>query len=224
MVAARASSGAKAMPTTKPPAAEAAVRMKCRRLKLEAVPVPRIATTSGLHHVGGAMNGAAQRRVRAAAADIGNVRVDVGVGRFGKGFQECGHGHDLPGLAVAALWNAFFDPRALYRVVVIRGEAFDSDHLRAIESTDRHRTGPHGGTVDMHRARAAQCDTAAEFCARQTDNVAQHPEQRSIGLDVDLPGYSVDVDRDHCASPPALRASLFNVGTVPESPYRAVAK
>src|SRR5882762_979574 len=202
MLAARASFGAAPMPTSKPPAADAAVRMKWRRLKGVAVAVPCIATTSGLHQVGGAMNGAAQTFVRTAAADIGNVRVDVGVRRFGKGLQECGHGHDLPGLAVAALWNAFFDPRALYRMVVVRGEAFDGDHFRAIESTDRHRTGPHGGAVNMHRTSAALRDTATEFCARQADNVAQHPEKRSIGLYVDLPGHSVDVNRDHCESPP----------------------
>src|SRR5580658_5951112 len=193
------------MPTTKPPAADKVVKMKWRRLKVAAVAVPCIATTSGLHHVRGAMNGTAQRFIRTAAADIGNTRVDVGVGRLGKGLQECGHGHDLPGLAVAALWNALFDPRALYRMVVVRGEALDGDHLRAIESTDRHRTGPHGGAVDMHRASAALGDTATEFCARQTDDVAQHPEQRCIGLYVDLPGCAVDINRNHFGSPSALR-------------------
>src|SRR6266436_5058585 len=108
MVAARASFGAAPMPTSKPPAADAAVRMKWRRLKVAALAVPCIATTSGLHQVGGAMNGAAQTFVRTAAADIGNTRVDVGVGRIGKGLQKCSYGHDLPALAVAALGNAFF--------------------------------------------------------------------------------------------------------------------
>src|SRR4029077_2767010 len=196
MVAARASCGAAPMPISKPPAADAAVRMNWRRLKVETVPVPCIATTSGLHQHRGAMNGAAQTFIRTAAADIGNTRVDVGVSRLGEGLQECGHGHDLPGLAITALRNAFFDPRALYRMAVVRGEAFDGDHLRAIESTDRHRTGPHGGAIDIHRAGAAQRAAAAEFCSRQTDNVPQHPEKRSIGLYVDLPGYSVDVNRD----------------------------
>src|SRR5690348_5069069 len=172
MVAARASSGAAPMPTSKPPAADAAVRMKWRRLRVETAPVPCIATTSGLHQVRGAMNGAAQTFIGTAAADIGNTRVDVGVSRLGEGLQECSHGHDLSGLAVAALRNAFFDPRALDRMVVVRGEAFDGEHLRAIESTDRHRTGPHGGAIDMHRARAALRDTAAEFRTRQTDHIA----------------------------------------------------
>src|SRR5579862_244758 len=196
MVAARARSGEAAMPTIKPPAAEAAVRMKWRRLKVAAAP-PYIARTSGLHRACGAMNGAAQTFIGSAAADIGDVRVDVGVGGLGEGLQECSHGHDLPGLAVAALRNAFCDPGALYRMVVVRGQALDCDYLRAIESPDRYRTGAHGGAVDMHRASAALRDTATEFCARQADNVAQHPEKRCIGLNVDLPGYSVDVNRDH---------------------------
>src|SRR5579862_5929967 len=205
MVAARALSGAAAIPTIKPPAADMAVRMKCRRLKVASLPVPCIATTSGLRHVRGAMNGAAQRLIGTAAADIGDARVYVGVGRLGKGLQECGHGHNLSGLAVAALWNALCDPRALYRMVVIRGEAFDSDYLRAIQTTDWHRTGAHCDAVDMHRASAALRDTTAKFRASQTDDVAQHPEKRSIGLYVDLPGYSVDINRDHCGSPSALR-------------------
>src|SRR5882757_5788057 len=98
MVAAPAPSGPATMPTSKPPAADAVVRMKRCRLKVEAVPVPCIATTSGLHHVRGAMNGAAQGFIRTAAADIGNARVNVGVGRLRRGLQKCHHGHDLPGL------------------------------------------------------------------------------------------------------------------------------
>src|SRR5258708_121008 len=53
----------------------------------------------------------------------------------------------------------------------------------------------------MHGARAALCDTAAEFRAGQTDHVAQHPEERRIGLDIDLSRCSVDFDCDHRGSP-----------------------
>ncbi len=100
---------------------------------------------------------------------------------------------------------------------------FDGDDLRAIESADRHRTGAHGGAVDMHRASAALCDTASEFCTRQTDHVAQHPEKRRIGLYVDLPRYSVDVNRDHRGSPPALRnRPARSAGVYCELPGNAV--
>src|ERR1700704_4412025 len=65
----------------------------------------------------------------------------------------------------------------------------------------------------MHCASAALRDTATEFCAGQSDHVAQHPEKWGIGLDVDLPGCSVDLDRDHPGLPLLFlekpRARLF---------------
>src|SRR5882724_3294588 len=66
----------------------------------------------------------------------------------------------------------------------------------------------------MHCASAALRDTATEFCAGQTDHVTQHPEKRGIGLDVDLPGCSVNVDRDHCGSLPALRNNLVRTAKI----------
>src|SRR5271155_2717679 len=119
MAAASALREAAPMPIIKPPARETAVRMKSRRFTVEATPVPRIATSSGLHHVRGAMNGAAQTFIRAATANIGDIRVDVGIRRLGKVLQKRNHGHDLPRLAVAALRNALFNPRALHWMVVV---------------------------------------------------------------------------------------------------------
>jgi hypothetical protein len=160
------------------------------------------------------MNGAAQTFIGTAPANIGDICVDFGIRRLGKVLQKRNHGHDLPRLAVAALRNAFCNPCALHRMAVVWGEAFDGDNLRAIEGADRHRTGSHRGAVNMHRASAALRDTAAEFCASQADHVAQHPEKRRIRLDVDLPGRSVDCDRDHCGSP-ALSGLAAGLRTVP---------
>jgi hypothetical protein len=66
----------------------------------------------------------------------------------------------------------------------------------------------------MHRASAALRDTAAEFCTSQTDHVSQHPEKRGIGLDVDLPGCSVDLDRDFYGSAPTLNDGLVRTTKV----------
>ena len=71
------------------------------------------------------------------------------------------------------------------------------------------------GTEQDRMAAPLICTVQAPYCAMpqpnfrpgQTDHVTQHPEEGGIGLDVDLPGCSVDVDRDHCGSPPALTAS-----------------
>src|SRR5258707_6181627 len=118
MVAALALPGAAPIPTSKTPAADAAVKIKSRRLTVGARRVVFIATSSGLLRVCGAMNGAAQGLVCAAAANVGDIRVDFGVRRFGKSFQERRHGHDLPRLAVAALRHAVLNPRALHRMTV----------------------------------------------------------------------------------------------------------
>src|SRR5499426_3656223 len=48
-----------------------------------------------------------------APADVGDGAVDVGVGRLGLVLEQGGHGHDHPGLAIAALRNLVFDPGLL---------------------------------------------------------------------------------------------------------------
>src|ERR1700743_1594236 len=54
----------------------------------------------------------------------------------------------------------------------------------------------------MHGASTALRDAAAEFCTGKTDYIAQHPEKRRIGFDIDLPGCSIDLNRDHWRRPP----------------------
>src|SRR5437899_3425628 len=62
------------------------------------------------------VNGLAHLLERAAAADVGDPRVDVGIGRLRLVLQERRHRHDHPGLAVAALGHLVVDPRLLHRV------------------------------------------------------------------------------------------------------------
>src|SRR5579862_9938132 len=78
IAAASALPGAAPIPITRPPAAETAVRMKSRRFTLSGVPVPRTAPPSGLH-AGGAMDRATQALIRTATADVGDIRIDVGI-------------------------------------------------------------------------------------------------------------------------------------------------
>src|ERR1700675_4093874 len=60
---------------------------------------------------GGAMDGLADALVGSAAADVAAHEViDIGVGRVGLLGEQRDCGHDLPGLAVAALRDVFFDP------------------------------------------------------------------------------------------------------------------
>ncbi len=51
---------------------------------------------------------------------------------------------------------------------------------------ERHRAGPHGDAVDMHRAGAAGRDAAAVLGAGQADLFPQHPEQGRVGIGLHL--------------------------------------
>src|ERR1700743_3032090 len=102
MVAASAR-GAAPMPIAKPPAGVAAVKMKWRRVSVGVFLMSFIASPLRLHHLGGAMDRAAEAFVGAATANVGDAGVDLGVGGVGVVLEERRHGHDLPGLAVAAL-------------------------------------------------------------------------------------------------------------------------
>jgi hypothetical protein len=49
----------------------------------------------------------------------------------------------------------------------------------------------------MHGAGATSGDTAAVLRARQADLFAYDPEQGRIRFDVDLMGFTVDIELDH---------------------------
>src|SRR4029077_998173 len=87
-----------------PPPTAAVVMRNCLRSS------SLIALSSALRHQGrGLVDGAANLRIRAASADGGHLAIDVGVGRFGVAREQCGRGHDLACLAVAALRHLLFD-------------------------------------------------------------------------------------------------------------------
>src|ERR1700741_2408963 len=88
MVAARAPPGAAPMPSSRPPAADVAVKIKPRRLMAGARRDPPIPTSSRLRHARGAVDSAAQCRIGPAAVDVGDVRVDVSVSGLGESLQE----------------------------------------------------------------------------------------------------------------------------------------
>ena len=49
--------------------------------------------------------------------------------------------------------------------------------------------------VEVHGARAALADAAAELRALEVEHVAQHPEQRHVRRDVHRRGFPVDLER-----------------------------
>src|SRR5205814_3879055 len=127
--AASATNGALKPSARPPPAAAAEPTMNLRRESFW--PFPKIIFFMALSSrpAAGAIGRAACRRVAGrqvhgladpligpAAADIGHRRVDVRVGRLGIFLQQRCGGHDLAGLAVAALRYVDRGPGLLHRV------------------------------------------------------------------------------------------------------------
>ena len=114
---------------------------------------------------------------------------------FGLGLQQRRRGHDHAALAEAALRHVERDPGLLHRVRAVRRQAFDGDDLlarpRRVETGRTQRARRHA--VDVHRAGAALRDAAAVLGAGQAELLAQHPQQRRVGLGLELAHRAVDV-------------------------------
>src|ERR1700722_8004810 len=88
-------------PRAKPPPATTAETMKERRASCMVLLMALLLCLAG--HRGGGMDRLADALIGAAATDVGHRGVDIGVGGLRRRLQQSGGGHDLAGLAVAAL-------------------------------------------------------------------------------------------------------------------------
>src|SRR6202030_1625529 len=64
-----------------------------------------------------------------------------------------------------------------------------------------YRAGPRRNAVDVDRAGAALRDAATIFGAGHAERIAQHPQQRGVGLDVDVMALTIDDEGWHSVSP-----------------------
>src|SRR5439155_25639202 len=107
-------------------------------------------------------------------------------------------------LAVAALRHVDLGPRALHRVRAVARQPFDRDDaVVGADARDRDRTRTPHVVIDVHRARPALRDAATVLGAGETDLLAQNPQQRRVGLDLDVVRPAVDVQLGHGRSPRA---------------------
>src|SRR5690242_19723342 len=155
---------------------------------------------------GGEMHRGADALIGAAAADIGHRGVDVLVGGLGRlGEQRRGR-HDLPRLAITALRHVELGPRLLHRMRCVGRQALDGDDLVALlHGRERDRTRPLHLAVDMHRARSALRNSAAELGAGETDLLADHPQERRLRLCLHVPHLAIDVEPCHGRPLPMCR-------------------
>src|SRR5437773_4648640 len=204
--AAPAPSNASGMPSASPPPATAAEpTMNLRRERLVTF------DTSGFFMIdlfslgfrlarglGRKMHGSTNALIRAAAADVGHRLVDVGVARARILLEQRCRGHDLPGLAVAALRNVELRPRLLHRMRAGRGQPFDGDDpVACLDRAQRNRARATNLAVDVHRARAALRDAATILGAGQSDLLSDDPQQRRVILRLHVVDLAVDVELCH---------------------------
>src|SRR5271156_1200210 len=194
-------------PSTRPPPAATVAFTIARRVNVR-VDEDRVMGEPPSGRTRGLLDGRADAHVGAAAANVScHRRVDVSVVWVGRIREQRGGGHDLSGLAVAALHHFEAEPRFLdFASRLRRADALDGRHLAVADRADRQQAGTHRPPVDMHRAGAALRDPAAEFGSREADHIPQGPEQRRISRDVDRFALSVDLDGyRHARSPIQIR-------------------
>ena len=137
--------------------------------------------------------------VSAAAAEVAGHRVvDVGKRRIRVSFQQRRSGHDLTGLAVAALCDIEFAPGLLQwvQVFVVGGEALDRSNLHATGGGNRCEAGTSGHTVEMHGAGATLANAATVFGPDKIEIITKHPEKGGIGGNIHGPGLAVYVQSE----------------------------
>src|SRR5688572_2820815 len=140
---------------------------------------------------------AAHRRadalVRAAAADVARERgVDLRVaGRSGLRDQRR-RGHDLAGLAVAALDDVDLGPGLLHGMRAVGRKPLDRRDRMAGDGARGCHACASRLAVDVHGAGAALCDAAAVLRAGEAHQVAQDPQQRHVLGRVDFVFRTVD--------------------------------
>ena len=140
------------------------------------------------------MNAGADAKVGAAAAHVaGHGVVDVLVGGLRIIGKEGGSGHELAGLAVAALGDVEFTPSFLEGMGAVGRKALDGDDGFATDAGDRSHAGLDGLTADMHGARAALADAATEFGANEVEVIAEYPQERGLGSHVHSAGLAVNL-------------------------------
>src|SRR5439155_8296491 len=170
-----------------PPSAGLALR-NCRRERSTLMSGP---------FLGGVLDSLADSHIGTAATDVPrHCGVDVAIGRVGLGGEQRRCGHDLAGLAIAALRHLQLDPGLLDLLAGWGGtDGFDRSDPLAARGRDRRDARAHRLAIKMDRARAAQSEAATEFRAGHAEHIPNHPKQRRVIVDIDAAGFAVDGQR-----------------------------
>jgi hypothetical protein len=111
--------------------------------------------------------------------------------------KQCDDGHDHARCAEAALECAAGEEGLLHGMKpVIGGKPLNGGDRLAVDREHEGGAGRNRLAVHEHRAGAADALVAADLAAGQSACLAQDVRQHVAGRDVELPGQSVERDRD----------------------------
>ena len=109
-----------------------------------------------LHEFSRAVDGAADARISTTAAEVtGHSDVDVRVGGGRIAGEQCGSGHDLSRLTVAALRDIQLHPGSLHGVGTVRGDTLDGGDFAPCHGFQRKLARTDWLAIQMDRASAA---------------------------------------------------------------------
>src|SRR6266446_1381726 len=175
-------------PIRSPPPSAALALRNCRRERSTVMSGP---------FLGGVLDSLADPDVRTAATDVSrHCGVDIAVGWVGICGEQRRRGHDLAGLAIAALWHLQLDPGLLDLLAGGGGtDGLDRSDALAGRGRDRRDARAHRLAIKMDRARTAQSEAATEFRAGHSEHIPNHPKQRRVVVDIDAASFAVDCQR-----------------------------
>jgi hypothetical protein len=122
--------------------------------------------------------------------------VDIGICGSWIGGEQRGGGHDHSRLAVTALRNLAFEPRALDRMLAIIGKSFDRSDLAGANYGNSRNARTRRFAIDVNRTGAAQSLSAPKFGSRESKRIPEHPKERSVGSDFHSVQVAVYGDRN----------------------------
>src|SRR5580692_2073773 len=121
--------------------------------------------------------GRADARVGGASAYVAaHGTVDIRIGRRGIFLEQRRCGHDLPRLAISALWYLKIDPGGLYGLGLLALQSFNRRDLTAGHRREGHDAGTDRLTIEVDRAGTAHRHSAPELGAVQSGNLADRPQ------------------------------------------------
>src|SRR5438094_657524 len=133
------------------------------------------------------MNSGADALISSASAYMtAQGPIDVLIRRLRFFAQQGNCSHHLSGLTITALRNGVVLPRGddYFRCQVTVYKAFDGREISSFGRLEWKRAGASGPAINMNRAGSAQCHAAAELRPYVIEFIANHPEQRSISVEI----------------------------------------